>query len=192
MRSASFWIAIAVFQAAFGLAVFALTRQYYLSHAAVQAAPARAVAAASPWPETTEMLAAASAPAAPAPSTDPQAIARQADELFESKQYAAAAQRYEQLLEIDPTNVDLYNNLGITLHYLGRSAEALERLGRGAALNPQHQRIWLTTGFVNLELGNDEQARAALTNAARLGDDASIRASAQQMLATLAQRAAEP
>jgi Tfp pilus assembly protein PilF len=119
------------------------------------------------------------------PPGDPLAIAHEADELFARKQFAEAAQRYEQLPALDSDNVDVYNNLGITLHYLGRSEEALQRLAEGAALDPQHQRLWLTTGFVNLQLGNTELARAALTKAITAGSDLSIRESAEMMLASL-------
>jgi Tfp pilus assembly protein PilF len=164
--------------------VFALTRQYYLSERPELVAPTPTALAESPWPDVARMLASPVTPAATGPS-DPVAIAREADELFTRKQYAQAAQRYEQLLALDSGNVDVYNNLGITLHYLGRSEEALRRLAEGAALDPQHQRLWLTTGFVNLQLGSTELARAALTKAIASGNDSSIRESAEKMLASL-------
>ena len=91
---------------------------------------------------------------------------------------------YERLLVFDPGNVDTYNNLGLTLHYLNRSTEALGKLNDGIAVNPEHQRIWLTLGFINSQLGNTEQARAALTRA-QVGTDTTIRESAAQMLEAL-------
>ncbi len=39
----------------------------------------------------------------------------------------------------------------------------------GLAVDPTHQRIWLTLGFVSSQLGNTEQARTALTTAIELG-----------------------
>ena len=92
---------------------------------------------------------------------------------------------YEQLLVIRPNDVETYNNLGLTLHYLGRSTEALRRLNDGVAVDAEHQRIWLTLGFVNSQLGNSEQARTALTTAAQIGSDDSIRQSAMKMLEDL-------
>jgi len=89
---------------------------------------------------------------------------------------------YEQLLAFSPNDAEIYNNLGLTLHYLGRSTEALGRLNEGIAVDPEHQRIWLTLGYVNSQLGNIEQARAALTTAAQVGTDESIRQSAMRML----------
>jgi Flp pilus assembly protein TadD len=92
---------------------------------------------------------------------------------------------YEQLLAFSPNDAEIYNNLGLTLHYLGRSTEALGRLNEGVAVDPEHQRTWLTLGYVNSQLGNTEQARTALTTAARIGTDDSIRQSATRMLESL-------
>ena len=92
---------------------------------------------------------------------------------------------YEQLLVFSPNDAEIYNNLGLTLYYLGRSDEALRRLNAGVAVDPEHQRIWLTLGYVNGQLGNTEQARTALTNAAQRGGNESVRESAMKMLAEL-------
>jgi tetratricopeptide (TPR) repeat protein len=186
LTGSKFWLAMAVFQIVFGLTVFAVTRHYYFAASTEAAVPTRLGAAApAPWPDVALTAPSAASPTGATPGTDPLALANQADAAFASKQYATAAELYAQLLQLDLGNVDLYNNLGITLHYLGRSEEALRRLAEGAALDPQHQRIWLTTGFVNLQLDNTERARSALTNAASMGTDASIRASAEKMLASL-------
>ncbi len=52
-------------------------------------------------------------------------------------------------------------------------------------MDAEHQRIWLTLGFVNSQLGNTDQARLALTKATQVGGNASIRESAEKMLAEL-------
>ena len=54
---------------------------------------------------------------------------------------------YSQLLAFDPKNVEVYNNLGITLHYLGRSAEAVQRLNEGLALDPGAPAILADAGI---------------------------------------------
>ncbi len=184
------WVALAAFQVAFGLAVFALTRHFYLADR-IPLNPGVAAILESPptWPGPT-VGSGPSSPgstlAPPGPVTqDPAEISRQADEAFSAGQYDRAAALYERLLAFDPKNVGVYNNLGLTLHYLGRSAEALQKLGEGLAIDPQDQRSWLTTGFVNSQLGNTEQARTALTKAAQTGTDEQIRESARQMLAGL-------
>jgi Flp pilus assembly protein TadD len=116
---------------------------------------------------------------------DPAEISRQAGEYFTKKQYDKAEKLYERLLVLGPNNVETFNNLGITLHYIGRSNEALRRLNEGVAIDPAHQRIWLTLGFVNSQLGNTEQARAALNTAADLNAANEIGKSAIKMLADL-------
>jgi predicted Zn-dependent protease len=190
-RSPRFWALLAVFQLVFGLVVFATTRSYYLSRpAAPNPAAAEVLKSLPVWPvpEAGMGTGAVQPPATPAPlaSTDPAEISRQADESFNSQQYDRAAVLYAQLLSLDPKNVDVLNNLGLTLHYLGRSTEALQKLNEGVALDPAHQRSWLTLGFVNSQLGNTAEARKALNNASRMGGDEEIRQSAQKMLEGLA------
>jgi Tfp pilus assembly protein PilF len=119
-----------------------------------------------------------------APS-DPAEIYRRAEEFFVARQYAQAAQLYEQLLAFSADDAEIYNNLGLTLFYLGRPDEALARLDEGVAKDPDHQRIWLTLGYVNSQLGNIEEARAALTRATETGGNASISEAAMEMLAQL-------
>ena len=188
-RDSSFWIGMAAFQVVFGLAVFALTRQYFLE--TPEPRSIEPVAAADSGPAWTESVTAAnleqfdlSVPSQ-ANMQDPINISRQANSYFANGQYAEAAELYEKLLEFGPENSDTYNNLGITLHYLGRSDEALARLNQGIVTDPTHQRTWLTLGFVNSQLGNTDAARTALTNAVQMGTDAEIKRSATEMLDSL-------
>lgn len=183
-RSAKFWISMTVFQVAFGLAVFAATRHHYLDEAGANSAGSAAARPALPvWRDST---AGTGTGQFGSPSvdvsmvTDPAELGRIGDGFFNNKQYEQAAETYERLLTIGP-NVNTYNNLGITLFYLGRSDEALSLLNEGIATDPRYQRIWLTLGFVNSRLGNIEQARSALTTAVELGADTEVGQSAKQM-----------
>jgi tetratricopeptide (TPR) repeat protein len=188
-RSAKFWISMTVFQVIFALAVFAITRQYYIQDSEDVSADLTMIREPSlisldrtrqPDPVPAE------SPASSGPAIgDPVEMSRQADEFFTKKQYDRAADLYEQLLAFDPNNVNTYNNLGLTLHYLGRSTEALRKLNEGVAVDPTYQRIRLTLGFVNASLGNIKQARTALTTAAQMGADNEIGQSATRMLADL-------
>jgi tetratricopeptide (TPR) repeat protein len=196
MRGAQFWITMAVFQAAFGLTVFALTRHYYLASAPPSPLPAWALGLGTTLPGAAPAAApfALASPvslppvaAAASASDDPVAVSQRADAAFTGGNYAEAEALYSQLLALDPQNVELYNNLGLTLHYLGKSDEALQKLAAGLKIDPKHQRSWLTTGFVNLRLGNATEARAALVKARDAGDDKQIRESAEKMLAGLPQ-----
>ena len=179
IHSAKFWITMTVFQVVFGLMVFSITRDYYINDANKVSAnptvmrqstdPAQFGSSTSNWP-TIE---------------DPAEISRQADEHFANKQYDRAADMYERLLVFTPNNADTYNNLGITLHYLGRSTEALRRLNEGVAADPSYQRIWLTLGYVSNQVGQTEQARSAFITAVQLGADNEVGQSAASMLENL-------
>lgn len=189
IRNARFWVSAAIFQVVFGLAVFAITRHYYASDSdGVNPGVTTKPESVPLWPGTvmgTDALPPGSSMPPQSTSTDPVEISRQADEAFSARQYDRAAALYQQLLTFDAKNAEIYNNLGLTLHYLGRSAEALQKLNEGVALDPTHQRTWLTLGFVNSQLGNTEQARTALTNASQMGTDEEIHQSALKMLESL-------
>lgn len=184
-----FWIPMTVFQIVFGLTVFTITRQYYIQDPGnVSANSAEMRQPAFVWPDGQTGMNSTllnSSTFSRSTAEDPVIIARQASQYFTNKQYDKAADLYERLLKFSPNNVETYNNLGITLHYLGRSTEALRRLNEGVAIDPTHQRIWLTLGFVNSQIGDTEQARTALTTAAKIDTNSEIGKSAVKMLENL-------
>ena len=184
-----FWVSLAIFQVLFGLAVFAITRDYYgrdADNAGARPSTTSQSALVLPDGISPSDIAQLGSPAAGMSIVrDPAEISRQADEFFATRQYDKAADLYERLLAFSPNNAEIHNNLGLTLHYLGRSTEALQRLHEGIAADPAHQRIWLTLGYVNSQLGNTEQAREALTTATQIGTDESIRQAAVKMLQEL-------
>lgn len=189
IRDARFWFSIVLLPIVTGLVAFAVTRAYYRDDPATAAAQPSTVSQPPViWPagitEADIRDLGSTGRTQPAP-TDPIEISLQADAYFANRQYDLAAERYTQLLAFDPNNVDVHNNLGLTLHYLGRSDEALRQLDEGVAVDPTYQRIWLTIGYVNSQLGNTEKARAALTTASEIGSDESIRQSAKTMLENL-------
>ncbi|MCB1695938.1 MAG: tetratricopeptide repeat protein [Pseudomonadales bacterium] len=188
-RNPRFWYSLLVFQFLFGLAVFALTREYYAPDTPV--IKPQATTAGRRAPEWSASIVAADVARLGAqapvslPTDDPVEISRQAEQYFAARQFDKAAAMYERLLEFGPKNGEIHNNLGLTLHYMGKSDEALRRLNEGIAVDPENQRIWLTLGYVNSEVGNTAQAREALTKATQLGADESIRQSAMTMLEAL-------
>lgn len=184
-----FWIPVTIFQIIFGLTVFTLTRQYYIqAPASVSADSAEIHQPAFVWPDGETGMNSSQINASTfnqLSTPDPVEIARQANEYFTNRQYDKAAELYERLLAFAPNNVDTYNNLGITLHYLGRSGEALVRLNEGVAIDPTHQRSWLTLGFVNSQTGNSLQARTALNTAIKINAGNGVGKSAAKMLEEL-------
>ena len=188
-RSAKFWVPMMVFQIAFGYTIFAITRDYYTQDTApVSASLETQSPHPAEWPQNnggSELEQLISTFPGQSDISDPLLLAAQADELFMNQQYDRAANSYQRLLAIDPQNVDTYNNLGITLFYLGRSDEAVQILNDGIALDPSYQRIWLTTGFVNSQVGHITQARTALKKAVQLDADSEVGRSAAEMLRSM-------
>ena len=178
-----------VFQVVFGLAVFAITRQYYMVDAdKISVAPAIAGQSSPAMPGFASVTSSNKINASTFGQSNiesPVELARQANEHFSNRQYDKAANAYERLLALDPGNAETYNNLGITLHYLGKSSEALRNLNEGIAVDSTHQRIWLTLGYVNSQVGNIKQARTALTTAANMNPGSEVGLSAAKMLENL-------
>lgn len=188
-RSAKFWVPMMIFQIAFGFTIFAITRHYYTQDTIPVSASRETP---SPHPAElpqnnggSDLERLISTFPGQSDISDPLLLAAQADEFFMNQQYDRAANSYQRLLAIDPQNVDTYNNLGITLFYLGRSDEAVQILNEGIALDPSYQRIWLTTGFVNSQVGHITQARTALKKAVQLDADSEVGRSAAEMLRSL-------
>jgi predicted Zn-dependent protease len=188
-RNKRFWTLLVLFQVFFGLAVFAFTREYYRQDTQTVARhPQVANPSMSSWSQgitATDISRLSSPGLVESTPTDPTEIYRRAEQSFANRQYRQAAELYEQLLTFSPNDAEIQNNLGLTLFYAGRTDEALRTLNEGVAANPEHQRIWLTLGYVNSQLGNTDKAREALTRATQTGGDASIREAAMEMLAEL-------
>lgn len=185
-RRVRFWAAMMVFQVVFGVAVFTVTREYYKANSeAVGESVAdrlqRSLESPGPISNLDPALIESLSSLQPV-SEDPAEIARLANQFFADGQYAMAATQYERVLAFDSNHVDTLNNLGLTLHYLGRSDEALGRINEGIALDPGYQRIWLTLGFINGQMGNTADARAALTTATEIDPSSSVGLSAATML----------
>jgi len=117
---------------------------------------------------------------------DTEALWRLGDAYFDSKQFDQSAIYYKKVLEIKPGETDLYNDLGLSLHYLGNSAEGLKFIEDGINRNPYHQRIWLTKGFIlAYGTGDMDGAKAAWEKASALNPESQIGKAASEYLAAL-------
>jgi len=161
-----------------GVVVFAITRAYYQEQTATgsgQAADAQDLT-------TDDLIQALKQHAELGLPDDPEILNQQANQAFAQQDFARAAELYQKLVELSPEDASAYNNLGLTLHYQGRSRDALEILRMGTDLQPNFQRIWLTLGFVNKGIGENEAARQALERAIELGADTDPGRAAREML----------
>ncbi len=188
-RDKSFWLSLGAFILFFGSAIFFATRQIYSNDSDSSAGTQVGVGGESTaWndqfpqisPEVLNTL-------VPADDSlqDPSEISNRANEYFAAKNYAKSAVLYERLVNMDPRNGDSYNNLGITLHYLGRSTEAIQWLEAGSEMDASNQRLWLTLGFVRKEIGETEAARSALSTALEIDADTDVGQSAARFLSEM-------
>jgi len=209
-RSLIFWTLLVVVQAVVLLAVYGITRQYYFEEglkqglARAQSGAASAVRSQAGVPhampampggaddDLARLISAVPAPgqanlglAGIDPAATPVELARRGDELFSQGQYPRAAELYAAALERGDDDVNTYNSLGLTLHYLGRTGEALQVLDQGIQRDANYQRIWLTLGFVNGQIGHVDQAREALGRAVQLDPDSDVGRSAADMMQQL-------
>jgi len=188
-RTSRFWVQLALFQVVFGMAVFFATRAFYLNEAKPTQSLARGPQTTSPHtlPPTAGQDDLANLIArVPGPGgSDPAALTMQGDAYFSNGQYPQAAEAYERAMRAGDTDVDTWNSLGLTLHYIGRTEEALAVLEEGVKRDPGYQRIWLTLGFVSGHAGHLDQAREALGVAIEMNPENDIGQSAASMLQEL-------
>lgn len=115
---------------------------------------------------------------------NPEVLWRLGDAYFDAKQFNESVKHYKKVLEVKPGEADLYNDLGLSLHYLGNSAEAVKYLDEGIKKNPYHQRIWLTKGFIlAYGMGDLEGAKVAWEKANALNPESQIGKAASEYLA---------
>ncbi len=114
---------------------------------------------------------------------DAKVIYSLADTYFTMKRFADAVKYYDKLLTITPDDADIYNDKGLSLHYLGRSADGVKSLEIGIKKNPYNQRIWLTKGFVlAYGVGDLTKAEEAWKKARALDPKSSIGKAADNYL----------
>lgn len=171
-------VAIVGFLIVYGLAVFLGTRAYYTTQPVAQSAVPRAAV-------SDELGRYQAMMSQDAQGQDVDTLIGKGDEHFERREYQQASAAYARALKLAPGDVELHNNLGLTLHYQGRTAEALAALKDGVQVDASYQRIWLTLGFVQAGAGDTAAARTALERAVELAPESPIGQEAGRMLGRL-------
>jgi tetratricopeptide (TPR) repeat protein len=174
------WVAVIAMQTLFGASVFILTKAHYSRLAASPPDTAAAAAVGATARPTAPAI-----PAASFVSNDPALLRNQAAQQFQNQDYAGAVASYERLIALEPDDADLLNNLGLVLHYVNRSEDAIDRLQQALALNDRHQRSWLTLGFVRKDLGQTKTARAAFERVLQIDNQSTMATEARRMLDSL-------
>ena len=174
------WVAIIAMQTLLGASVFILTKAHY---SRIAATPPATQAAAATAPASRP--AAPPIPASSFASNDPALLRNQAAQQFQNQDYAGAVASYERLVALEPGDPDLLNNLGLVLHYVDRSEDAIDRLQQALALNDRHQRSWLTLGYVRKDLGETQTARVAFERVLQIDDKNTMATEARRMMDSL-------
>lgn len=111
-------------------------------------------------------------------------IMRLADVYFDAKQFNEAADYYKKALVLRPDDAEIYNNLGLSIHYLGNSAEGLRYVNEGMGRNPYHQRILLTKGFIlAYGLGDLKAAKEAWEKTRAINPESQVGKAASEFIA---------
>ena len=86
------------------------------------------------------------------------------------------------MLALAPDNAAIYNDLGLSLHYNGKTVEAIAALKKATTLDPELQRAWLSYGFVLRSAGREKEGRAALEKTIKLNPATAQGIEAKSML----------
>ncbi len=107
---------------------------------------------------------------------------------FESNRFQQAIDIYNRILRINERDVDTLNDLGLALHYTGKSKEGADVLRKATSYDPKHQRAWLSLGFVLAASGRTEEAKGPLNKAISLNPENDVGKEAKRILGLITQR----
>ncbi len=113
---------------------------------------------------------------------DAKTFAEAGDIYFDQHRFIDAIEYYKKAIAIDPQDVDSYNDMGLSYHYIGKSDEGLKYVEDGIKKNPVYQRAWLTKGFILAIKGNIPEARVSLEKAYSIDPNSDVGRSAASFL----------
>ena len=97
------------------------------------------------------------------------------DMYFGMKRFDEAVSYYKKSIELNPQDIDSYNDLALASHYTNKTAEGLMYVEEGIKRMPDYQRIWLTKGFLlAVGLGKKEEAVAAWDKAIEIDPQSQV------------------
>ncbi len=173
-------IIITLFLIVFGTGIFALTRSYYKTEKPADESLKRTFV---PGPIIdSDIKKRLPLEQDRKGSESPESLARLGDKYFENNRFEQAIEIYENVLRLNPDDVDTYNDMGLALYYTGKSDIAIETLRKGTKVMPSFQRMWLSLGFVLSSTGNNEEAKSALKKAIDISPHSDVGREAKRML----------
>jgi cytochrome c-type biogenesis protein CcmH/NrfG len=85
---------------------------------------------------------------------------RLANMLFDAERFTEAIRWYEQAVALDPKNVDISTDLGVSYYYTDQPDRAVAQLEKSLAVDPAHTKTLLNLGIVRA-FGKQDLAGAA-------------------------------
>jgi Tfp pilus assembly protein PilF len=84
---------------------------------------------------------------------------------YNQKEYLKATQAYQKVIELDPTYVEAYNNLGIVYQMMGDVDRAFGAYQKATEINPRYQKAYNNLGILLLRKERYEEAAEAFQKA---------------------------
>jgi len=84
---------------------------------------------------------------------------------YNQKEFSKAIQAYQKVIELDPTYVEAYNNLGIIYQTLGDAKSAFGAYQKSTEINPRYEKGYNNLGLLFLLEGRYEEALEAFQKA---------------------------
>jgi type IV pilus biogenesis/stability protein PilW len=86
-------------------------------------------------------------------------------DLYRQREIPKAIQAYQKVIELDPTYVEAYNNLGIIYQDLGYFDKAFEAYQKAIEVNPQYEKAYNNLGILLFLNGRYEESVGAFQKA---------------------------
>jgi tetratricopeptide (TPR) repeat protein len=96
------------------------------------------------------------------------------DEYFQKQEYAAAINSYNQALQFNNSDADIYYKLGLVNYQLGEYHQAIINYNQAINININHPLAYGQIGVVNYQLGNYQIALEAYTQAIKINPHLAI------------------
>ena len=88
--------------------------------------------------------------------------------LHRRKEISKAVHAYLKVLELDPTHIEAYNNLGLLYQEMGEFEKAQEAYQKSIEINPRYEKAYNNIGILFLTQGREEEALEAFQKALTL------------------------
>ncbi len=90
--------------------------------------------------------------------------------LFKLEAYQKAIIEFEKALELNNSDYEIFNNIGVAQHFKGNLSEAIIFYRKALLMAPENSIIFLNLGIANIELGNLDKGCQYLNNSLKLGN----------------------